>query len=47
MMIPVVNYIVLAAWTFSESPNERKIREPPEYDQSSGGGHGSIAGRIP
>jgi hypothetical protein len=27
MMIPVVNYIVLAVWAFSESPNERKIRE--------------------
>ena len=27
MMIPVVNYIVLAVWAFAESPNERKIRE--------------------
>jgi hypothetical protein len=27
MIIPVVNYVVLAAWAFMESPNERKIRE--------------------
>ena len=26
MIIPVVNYIVLAVWAFTESPNERKIR---------------------
>jgi hypothetical protein len=27
MMIPGVNYVVLAVWAFTESPNERKIRE--------------------
>jgi hypothetical protein len=27
MMIPVINYIVLAVWAFTESPNERKIRD--------------------
>jgi hypothetical protein len=27
MMIPIVNYIVLAVWAFTESPNERKIRD--------------------
>jgi predicted membrane channel-forming protein YqfA (hemolysin III family) len=26
MMLPVVNYMVLAVWAFAESPNERKIR---------------------
>jgi predicted membrane channel-forming protein YqfA (hemolysin III family) len=27
MMIPVINYIVLAVFAFAESPNERKIRD--------------------
>jgi hypothetical protein len=27
MIIPIVNYIVLAVWAFTESPNERKIRD--------------------
>ena len=27
MMIPVINYIVLAVWAFTDSPNERKIRD--------------------
>ncbi len=27
MIIPGMNYLVLAVWAFVESPNERKIRE--------------------
>jgi hypothetical protein len=27
MLLPIVAYVVLAVWAFTESPNERKIRD--------------------